>query len=116
MRFRTWHAEWVVVALVLIVVNVVTQAALVEWVGAAAVLLSFGHAAVADRMAERQARMAKPDVECYYLNRRYFVGKELLWVAYFIIHHSYAALVGCAVFVAYPVWRGWYRSRCPLGR
>lgn len=116
MKFRTWHAEWAVVIAALVVVNVLAGTSWPEWIGAGAVLLSFGHAAVSDRMAERQAAMSKPDVECYKWSWRYFIGKEVLWVAYFILHHSYSALVGCGVFLVYPLWRKLYRQRFPLGR
>jgi hypothetical protein len=116
MRFRTWHYEWFVVAWILAQVNIITRAPLLEWIGAAAVLLSFGHAAISDRMAEKQARMATPDVECYRWSWRYFCGKEVLWVVYFIMHHSYSALVGCGVFLGYPLWRRWYRKKYPLKR
>lgn len=79
-------------------------------------LLSFGHAAISDRMTEKQAAMVRPDVECYRWSWRYFIGKEALWVAYFILHRSYAALVGCGLFLVYPAWRKVYRRRRPLAR
>lgn len=113
---RTWHFEWAIVVTALAAVNSATGARWVEWIGAAAVLLSFGHASISDRMSERQAAMAKPDVDCYRWSWRYFIGKELLWVVYFVCHRSYSALVGCAVFLAYPVWRRFYRARFPFGK
>lgn len=116
MRFRTWHFEWAVVIVILSVVNIITHASWIEWIGAGAVLLSFGHAAISDRMAERQAAMTKPDVDCYRWSWRYFAGKETLWILYFILHHSYSALVGCFVFLAYPAWRSLYRSWRPIKR
>lgn len=116
MKLRTWHGEWAFVIAVLSTVNLVTHAKAVEWIGAAAVLLSFGHAAISDRMAEKQAAMSQPDVECFRWSWRYFVGKETLWVAYFVLHRSYAALVGCGVFLLYPAWRRLYRKVSPLNR
>lgn len=115
MTLRTWHAEVAVVAGFLAGVVVATGNRPLEWIGAGAVLLSFMHGAVADRMAERQAARARPDVECWRWSVRYFVGKELLWVVYFIAHRSYAALVGCGLFLAYPVWRRAWRSVRPIG-
>lgn len=114
MTFRTWHAEYAVVATILVAVNLATGRGGVEWLAAAAVMLSFGHATIVDRMAERQATMPRPDVECYYKAARYFMAKELLWVAYFLASRSYAALVGCGIFLAYPIWRRWYRRRKPV--
>jgi hypothetical protein len=115
-RFKTHYAEWAVVAVILAGVNLLTRAKAIEWIGAGAVLLSFGHASISDRMAEKQARMSAPDVECYRWSVRYFAGKEVLWVVYFIMHHSYSALVGCGVFLVYPFWRVVYRRWKPLDR
>jgi len=113
---RTWHFELIVVCGALVAVNLSAKAKPIEWIGALAVLLSFGHASVCDRMAERQAQMSKPDVDCHKWSLRYFVGKEVLWVIYFFLHHSYSALVGCGVFLLHPIWRHWYRRRRPLSR
>lgn len=110
MTVRTWQVEAAVVLAVLSGVAVLTGNTATEWLGTGAVFLSFSHGQVADRMAERQAAMEKPDVHCWWKARYYFVGKELLWVAYFLAHRSYAALVGCALFLLYPVWRSWWRS------
>lgn len=113
---KTWKVEMFFVAVVLAAVVLATGGAFTERLGALAVLLAFGHAQVADRMAEKQAAMAKPDVHCWRWSLRYFVGKELLWLAYFIAHRSWSALVGVGVFLLYPLWRKWWRARKPLGR
>lgn len=81
----------------------------VEALGALGVLLSFLHAQVADRLAEAEGRRATPAVECNRWLTRYFVGKELAWVAYFVATHCWSALIGCGVFLAYPLWRRWHR-------
>lgn len=114
MTLRTWHAEHAVVATVLAAVVLATHGGLVEWVGAGAVLAAFGHAAVGDRLAEREAARPVPLVHCYRKLGLYFVAKEALWFGYFVAHRSYSALVGCGVFLAYPVWRRWWRARHPL--
>ena len=113
---RTWKVELFVVAVVLSCVAVVSGKGLVEWVGSAAVLLSFAHAQVADRLAEREAFREKPTVECHRLATRYFVSKEILWCAYFLTHKSWSALVGVALFLAYPAWRKLWRARRPVVR
>lgn len=115
-RARTWQLEAIVVATTLAAVAIATGGRAVEWIGGAAVLLSFMHGQVADRLAEREAARATPDVACHRLAARYFVGKEALWLAYFALHRSYAALVGVGLFLAYPVWRRVWRRHHPLVR
>jgi hypothetical protein len=108
-KLRTWHMETAVVALALLVTNLIARRGGVEWIGAAAVLVNFGHASISDRLAEKQAAMTKPDVECDRMLVWHFLGKEVLWVAYFALHHSYSALVGCGVFILHPIWRRAHR-------
>ena len=108
--------EMFFVFVVLAVVAFFSGNRLVEWVGVFAVLLTFAHATVANRMSERQALMLEPDVECYKWSDRYFVAKELLWFSYFLLHRSYAALVGVFIFLLYPFWRRLYRKMRPLNR
>lgn len=110
---KTWHGELLVVASVLAGVAIY-RGAWVEWLCAAAVLASFGHASVAERLRERDAQRVKPEVECVQWTWRYFTAKEALWASYFIATGAYVALVGVAVFLAFPVWRGWWRKRHPL--
>jgi hypothetical protein len=115
-RFRTWYAEAAVVALVLSTTVVASGGGWVEWVGAGAVQLSWHHAQISDRMAEREAMRVRPAIECHRWSLRYFVGKEMLWVAYFTLHRTWSALAGCAIFLAYPMWRAAWRRRHPLSR
>ena len=114
MTVRTWHVELTAVAAALAGMALVTGSRLAEWVGALAVLASFAHGQVTDRLAEREAARARPAVRCHRWARGYFVAKESLWVAYFVAHRSWSALVGCALFLAYPAWRAWWRARYPL--
>ena len=111
---RTWHIEALTVAAVLVATAALTGGEAREWVGGAAVLLTFMHAQVSDRMAEREARRPAPDVPCYRWATRYYVGKEALWLLYFALSETYAALAGCLLFLAYPLWRRAYRARRPL--
>lgn len=110
-KLRTWHFEVAFVAVVLGAVLALTAAPWRELFCAAAVLASFGHAQVSDRLAEHQASLVSAPVSCFRWSARYFVAKELLWVAYFVATGAYAALVGCGVFLAYPVWRRYWRGR-----
>lgn len=119
---KTWQAELIVVAAVLGVVAGASGGGVAELLGAAAVLLSFGHAQVADRLAEREALRSSYvkhgdehlTVECHRWATRYLVGKETLWLVYFVLHHSWSALAGVGLFLSYPVWRRWWRHRHPL--
>jgi len=144
---RTWHYEMIFVAVTLSAVAACSQIFLgkgvVEWVGALAVLLTFAHVQVADRLAEAEATreelharasrlsqeyehlVCKPaledvrdaerryhlHVDCHHWARRYLVGKEICWLIYFVVLGAYTALVGVAVFLAYPIWRHQYRKR-----
>jgi len=98
-----------VVAGALAVTLLATRAPRIEWIGAGAVLLSFAHAQVAERYAEKDRERTVPDVSCRAWLRRYFIGKEALWVIYFATRGAWSALVGCGVFLAYPAWRAWWR-------
>lgn len=99
-----------VVAAVLLTVVLITRGGWLELLGAGAVLLSFAHAQVADRLAELEGKREAPQVHCYKWATRYLVGKEMLWLVYFVLHHSWSALAGVGLFLAYPVWRKWWRS------
>jgi hypothetical protein len=110
---RTWVAEALVVAGVLAAVAALTGGALVQWLSAAAVLLSFMHAQVADRMAARQAAASNPDVHCWRWSARYFVAKELAWCAVFSLSRAWPALAGVGLFLAYPAWRRCRTSAVP---
>lgn len=63
MKPKTWMVEHAVVALILATVVRVTGGSMVEWIGAAAVLCGFGHASVSNRLAEREAARAAPEVK-----------------------------------------------------
>lgn len=113
-KLCTWQWEMIVVVGVLGAVGVVVHSPPIEMVGATAVVLSFAHGQVSDRMAEREAARERPNVECHAMARRYFVGKEALWFIYFAVKGSWSALVGVVVFLAYPIWRAWWRAHSPL--
>lgn len=114
MTVRTWMLEALVVGAVLAFAAAVTGGTPAGWITAVAVLLSFMHAQVSDRMAEKQAAMERPDVPCYRWSARYFSAKEACWFWAFAIQGAWPAVVGVLLFLAYPVWRRWYRSGRPL--
>jgi hypothetical protein len=110
---RTWKIEMLVVWTALVATLAITRGGQVEWLGALAVLAAFGHTQVTERMREREAVKAKPDVACHRWALGYFLAKEALWLVYFVLHHSWSALVGVGVFLLYPLWRKWWRARQP---
>lgn len=117
---RTWHVEMIAAGAVLAAVVLATGDAAIEWIGAGAVLLSFAHAQVADRLAEGERDRIAIDhdaaadrrfVHCHRWAARYLVGKESLWLIYFVMHHSWSALAGVALLLLYPVWRAFWRHK-----
>lgn len=108
---RTWKYEILVVGLVLAVVTILTKNDWVNWVTTVAILLTFNHAQIGDRLQERQAVMDKPTVECYHKLNRLFAAKEVFWIVAFLLMQNYAAIVGSAMFAVYPLWRKYYRSK-----
>jgi hypothetical protein len=112
---KTWHVEQFVVASMLAAVTMAAGSHAIEWAGSLAVLLTFGHAQVGDRLAEADAARRDPSVSCARWQSRYWVGKELIWFAYFALHQSWAAVVGAFVFALYPIWRGVWRRYHPRG-
>lgn len=111
---KTWHIEGAAVAVVLALTVFLTGNHPSEWLGALAVQLTFHHAAIAERMTERQAALTNPDVACYRWSSRLFIGKEALWFGYFAWRGAYSALVGVVLFLIYPLWRRYWRSLHPL--
>lgn len=105
----TWAYEIVVAVLVLSLTALLTGATAAGWVAVVAVALSFAHMQVADRLAEAEDRRPVGDVPCHSKLRWYLVAKELAWVAAFAASGMWPALVGCGLFLAYPLWRRFYR-------
>lgn len=118
---RTWQKEAAVVGVVLAMVAFFSGKGWVEWIGALAVFMTFMHGQVsirfteAAKVAERDIEKAFPEddhkVECWKWSDRYYWTKEGLWFAYFLLHQSWSALVGCILFLAYPMWRKWWVRR-----
>lgn len=106
---KTWQIEMLVVACILALITalkfIFTDAGPIELVGSIAVLASFGHMQIADRLREKAAQQPHPDVECHRWLSRYLLAKEILWVVFFFATGSYAALAGCFIFLFYQVWR-----------
>lgn len=111
---RLWHYETLAVCAFVAAIVMVSGNDPVEWVGFAALSLAHGRNSVMFRFVEMHQRMAPADphhVECWRWNTVYFLLAECFWATYFVIHRSWAALAGVAVFVGYSQWRKWHTHR-----
>lgn len=104
-----WESAFVF--LFLLVTVIIKKFSLHEIICGLAVWFTFMHAQVADRMQEQQSQMEKPTVECYKKSNYYFWIKEVLWITFFLMMKSYAALVGSVIFFFYPMWRKFYNKK-----
>lgn len=110
-RFDTWVYESCVVAATLAVVTLLAtdwsswRAIVANLAGAIGVFYTFSHASVAQHMAETQATMPMPSVECWPKAQKFWILKETAWIVAFIASGLYSALVGSILFLIYPAWR-----------
>ena len=111
---RMWHYETLVVCALVAAVVILSGNDPVEWVGFAALTLAHGRNSVMFRLTEAQQKSSPVDphhVECWRWNTIYFLLAECFWAGYFVLHRSWAALAGVAIFVGYGQWRRWYGRR-----
>jgi len=109
---QTWHVEMLVVGCVAFG-SALAAGGGFHLLAALAVLLSFGHAQIADRMLESQKAQIVPDVECAWKLNWYLVGKETCWLTLFAATGQWTALISVPLFLLYPVWRRWWRRIHP---
>jgi len=118
-HLKTWQIESFFVFVALATVAIVSNRGWIEWVGVFAVLFTWNHASVANRMEEMQAKQVREknvaEVYCYKWTTRYFYMKEVLWFAYFTLIGAWSALVGVIVFLVYGWWRRTWRRYHPIG-
>jgi hypothetical protein len=98
----------------LVMISLATIAALsgskaTDWMGAAAVFITFLHGQLSFDMQESQGKMPEPSVENYHWSGRLFVAKELLWIATFMMTGSWPLCAGSIIFATYPHWRAFLR-------
>ena len=110
-KFKTWHLELLVVGAVLVITTGLFSNDKVNWITTLAIILTFQHAQIGDRLQERQKILDKPTVECFWLLNWLFAGKEVLWITAFVIMGNYAAIIGSIMFSLYPIWRKYYRNK-----
>ncbi len=110
-KIKTWHIELAVIVITLCFVTIIFRNNLLNWITTIAIIFTFQHAQIGDRLQERQSVMNTPTVECYYKLNKLFAFKEICWILVFLLSDNYAALVGSIMFLLYPVWRKYYRKR-----
>lgn len=114
--FRTWMGERLVVAAILAASAWYGGARAQDWLTAVAVLLSFAHAQVADRLQEAEGARHVAGlvaVPCVGKLDHYWTAKEVLWAIVFLTSWNLPALVGCVALGAYPSWRRVWREIHP---
>lgn len=110
-RIRTWMYEALFVALFLFCSLLYKDFEITEVICSFAVFATFLYGQVSDRMQEKQSEKENPDVECYKWSNRYYISKEIMWILYFFMINSYAALIGAFIFLIYPFWRKLYKNK-----
>jgi hypothetical protein len=108
---KTWHYEIIVLASVLCIVNLIAANNLVNWITTLAILITFNHSQIADRLMERQKELQVRTVECVHKLVYLFLAKETVWITAFLVMRNYAAIVGSIVLFLYPFWRKIYRKK-----
>ena len=109
----TWQIEAGFVFICLLTVLIFTHKNWHEYLGSLAVMATFLHGQVADRLAYSQSLKKQSDVPCYKWLWRYYLTKEIAWVAYFVLLEAWSALFGAVLFLVYPLWRKLYHSYHP---
>lgn len=111
---KTWYIELIVVTIILSLVCYFGANNLINWITTLAIIFTFQHAQIGDRLQERQGIMDKPTVECYWKLNYLFGIKEVLWIIAFVLMHNWAAIIGSVMFTLYPIWRKVYRKYKPM--
>ena len=110
---HTWQIEAAVVGAGLLGVLLFTYKNWYEFIGAIAVMATFMHGQVADRLAWSQQKRESRDVPCYKWLFRYYLTKEIAWFCYFVLLHAWSALFGAILFLIDPLWRNVYHRYHP---
>jgi len=101
--------EAAVIELSLSMIAIVSGNKLTDWLGSAAVFITFLHGQLSFAMQESQGKMAQPTVENYHWSDRLFVTKEILWIATFALAGCWPLCAGSVLFATYPHWRALLR-------
>ena len=112
LHLHTYQLEMALALGILIATALISQKGWIEWIGVVAVFISFGHMTLSDRLAEREAVLHKSRIRknVHTMLNAYLVSKEILWFAYFILVGAWSALTGVILFLAYPLWRRYWKK------
>lgn len=97
--------EAMAIAMALSFIAVLSGGKLTDWLGTAAVFITFLHGQLPISMEESQDSMDSPTVPHYHWTSRLFVTKELLWISTFAIAGCWPLCAGSILFATYPKWR-----------
>lgn len=105
MRMSAVQTLEAILAASILIALALSTGGLLEWIGGLAVFTGFLHLQV-----QEEARGFAPlatSVRFYIL----MVAREILWISYFLLAGTYAAIIGSILFLAFPLWRRWlYRT------
>ena len=73
------------------------QSAIVIWLSACAVFVTFVHGAKSFDAIESNPSASGIGI--------YWISKECLWLAVFLLSGAYPAIIGTGLFILYPLWR-----------
>lgn len=108
---RCWFIEAALVSIILSVSAILSGGKLTDWIGAAAVLLTFMHGQLSFDLQESQEQLPQATVPSFKWSGRLFIAKEALWLVTFMMLGAWPLFVATLIFAAYPAWRRWLRSR-----
>ncbi|MGB0925379.1 MAG: hypothetical protein ACPGTS_01580, partial [Minisyncoccia bacterium] len=117
-----FHIEDVFVLAILSTVAIVTHGNYIEWIGVAAVFMTFKHTVVAFRLEEvleKATEHGDTAFNSHGRQKQFYFMKEILWFLYFLSLGAYSALIGVFIFLLYPWWhdvREKYHTQSRLNR
>ncbi|MBX9939425.1 MAG: hypothetical protein K2Y32_09240 [Candidatus Obscuribacterales bacterium] len=97
--------EALLVAVALSSIAALSGNRLTDWLGGAAVFITFLHGQLSFDLQESQSKMPTPEVDNYRWTSRLFVTKEILWITTFAIAGCWPLCAGSILFATYPHWR-----------
>jgi len=121
-KFSVHQYETITVGLLLMIMATVTsphisipnsdpgiwKTFLVNWLSAIAVFGSFLYANTSHRMTELAKTTNASVTATAQWSERYWIGKEIIWIAVFFMNGIYPAILSSLIFICYPIWRRIY--------
>lgn len=101
--------EAAITGMTLSLIAVMSGSKLTDWMGAAAVFITFLHWQMSYSMQESLSTRPSENSQNYHWSARLFVAKEVLWLVTFALSGCYPLCAGSLLFATYPRWRAWTR-------